>query len=37
MDNNMCKKCEVGNMIDELTIAEMNEDDECPIYYKKLC
>ena len=36
MDDNFCKKCEVGNMIDELTITEMNEDDECPICYKKL-
>ena len=34
MDDNFCKKCEMGNMIDELTIAEMNEDDECPICYK---
>lgn len=36
MDDNFCKKCEVGNMIDELTVTEMSEDEECPICYKKL-
>ena len=36
LDDNFCKKCEVENMIDEITLEEMNEEEECPICYKKL-
>tara|TARA_B100001564_G_scaffold359879_1_gene383572 strand:- start:2226 stop:2693 length:468 start_codon:yes stop_codon:yes gene_type:complete len=35
LDDNFCKKCEIENMIDEITLEEMNE-EECPICYKKL-
>ena len=36
IDNGNCKKCEIGNIIDEITKSEMNEEEECPICYKKL-
>jgi len=35
LDDNFCKKCEIEDMIDEITLEEMNE-EECPICYKKL-
>ena len=36
LDDNFCKKCEVENMMNEITLEEMNEEEECPICYKKL-
>ena len=36
MDDNFCKKCEIGNMIDELTLTEMSGDEECPICFLTL-
>ena len=35
IDNGICKKCEIGNIIDEITQSEING-EECPICYKKL-
>mgnify|MGYP001214282283 CR=1 FL=1 len=36
MDNDFCKKCEVANIIDELTIPSMAESEQCPICYNTL-
>ena len=35
IDNEICKKCEIGNIIDEITSSDLVE-DECPICYKTL-
>ena len=35
IDNELCKKCEIGNIIDELTSSDLI-DEECPICYKIL-
>ena len=34
LDNASCKRCEVENIIDELTFSDMSESEECPICYK---
>jgi hypothetical protein len=36
MDDVFCKKCEIEKMIDEITLSEKEEQEECPICYKTL-
>jgi len=36
LDDIYCKKCELGNIIDELTCLNMDDNIECPICYKSL-
>ena len=36
LDDTFCKRCEIGEMIDKITLSDMNENEECPICYKTL-
>tara|TARA_Y100001958_G_C21115511_1_gene461223 strand:+ start:83 stop:556 length:474 start_codon:yes stop_codon:yes gene_type:complete len=36
LDDSYCKKCELGNIIDEITCLNIDDNVECPICYKNL-